>query len=37
MLFNDYPFLLGFLPAAILLYRLADPNPRLRIGALVLL
>src|SRR5260370_42689239 len=37
MLFNDYPFLLGFLPAAILLYRLADPHPRLRIGALVLL
>jgi alginate O-acetyltransferase complex protein AlgI len=37
MLFNDYPFLLGFLPAAILLYRLADPFPRLRIGTLVLL
>jgi alginate O-acetyltransferase complex protein AlgI len=37
MLFNDYPFLLGFLPAAILLYRLADPHPRLRIGVLVLL
>jgi D-alanyl-lipoteichoic acid acyltransferase DltB (MBOAT superfamily) len=37
MLFNDYPFLLGFLPAAILLYRLADPHPRLRIGTLVLL
>jgi D-alanyl-lipoteichoic acid acyltransferase DltB (MBOAT superfamily) len=37
MLFNDYPFLLGFLPAAILLYRIADPHPRLRIGALVLL
>jgi D-alanyl-lipoteichoic acid acyltransferase DltB (MBOAT superfamily) len=37
MLFNDYPFLLGFLPAAILLYRLADPHPRLRIATLVLL
>jgi hypothetical protein len=37
MLFNDYPFLLGFLPAAILLYRIADPHPRLRIGVLVLL
>jgi alginate O-acetyltransferase complex protein AlgI len=37
MLFNDYPFLLVFLPAAILLYRLADPHPRWRIGALVLL
>jgi alginate O-acetyltransferase complex protein AlgI len=37
MLFNDYPFLLGFLPAAILLYRLADPHPRWRIGTLVLL
>jgi D-alanyl-lipoteichoic acid acyltransferase DltB (MBOAT superfamily) len=37
MLFNDYPFLLVFLPAAILIYRLADPYPRLRIGVLVLL
>jgi alginate O-acetyltransferase complex protein AlgI len=37
MLFNDYPFLLVFLPAAILLYRLVDPYPRLRIGMLVLL
>jgi alginate O-acetyltransferase complex protein AlgI len=37
MLFNDYPFLLGFLPAAILLYRLADPHPRLRIGTLVVM
>ena len=37
MLFNDYPFLLGFLPAAILLYRLVDPHPRWRIGTLVLL
>jgi D-alanyl-lipoteichoic acid acyltransferase DltB (MBOAT superfamily) len=37
MLFNDFPFLLVFLPAAILLYRLADPHPSLRIGVLVLL
>lgn len=31
MLFNDYPFLLVFLPAALLIYRLFDPYPRLRI------
>jgi D-alanyl-lipoteichoic acid acyltransferase DltB (MBOAT superfamily) len=37
MLFNDYPFLLGFLPVAILLCRLADPYPDLRIWTLVLL
>jgi alginate O-acetyltransferase complex protein AlgI len=37
MLFNDYPFLLVFLPAAILIYRLADPHPQWRIGVLVLL
>src|SRR3954447_17992736 len=37
MLFNDYPFLLVFLPAAILLYRFVDPHPRWRIGSLVLL
>lgn len=37
MLFNDYPFLLVFLPAAILIYRLADPYPQWRIGVLVLL
>ncbi len=37
MLFNDYPFLLVFLPLAILLYRLADPHPQWRIGVLVLL
>ena len=37
MLFNDYPFLLVFLPAAILIYRLADPHPNLRIWTLVLL
>jgi alginate O-acetyltransferase complex protein AlgI len=37
LLFNDYPFLLVFLPAAMLLYRVADPYPRCRIYALVLL
>jgi hypothetical protein len=37
MLFNDYPFLLVFLPAAILIYRLVDPHPQLRILTLVLL
>ena len=37
MLFNDYPFLLVFLPAAILLYRFADPYPKARIGTMVLL
>jgi len=37
MLFNDYPFLLGFLPVAILLCRLADPHPQLRVWTLVLL
>jgi hypothetical protein len=37
MLFTDYPFLLVFLPAAILIYRLADPHPRWRITVLVLL
>lgn len=37
MLFNDYPFLLVFLPAAILIYRLADPFPNLRVWTLVLL
>ncbi len=37
MLFNDYPFLLGFLPAAILIYRFADPHPPLRIWTLVAL
>lgn len=37
MPFNDYPFLLVFLPAAILIYRLADPHPSARIGALVAL
>src|SRR6266851_6826093 len=37
MLFNDYPFLLVFLPAAILLYRFADPYPKARIGTMALL
>ncbi|MBN8988689.1 MAG: MBOAT family protein [Rhizobiales bacterium] len=37
MLFNAYPFLLGFLPVAILLCRLADPYPQMRIWTLVLL
>lgn len=37
MLFNDYPFLLIFLPAALLIYRLADPHPQLRIATVVLL
>jgi len=37
MLFNDYPFLLVFLPAAILIYRLADRYPPARIPVLVLL
>ncbi|HEX9210382.1 MAG TPA: MBOAT family protein, partial [Bradyrhizobium sp.] len=37
MLFNDYPFLLVFLPAALLIYRLVDPYPPLRIGVQVAL
>ena len=37
MLFNDYPFLLVFLPAALVIYRLADPHPQSRIGTLVFL
>ena len=37
MLFNDYPFLLVFLPAALLIYRFADPYPQLRIGVQVAL
>jgi len=37
MLFNDYPFLLVFLPAALLIYRVADPFSRLRIATLVAL
>lgn len=37
MLFNDYPFLLVFLPASIAIYRLADPHPHARMAVLVLL
>jgi alginate O-acetyltransferase complex protein AlgI len=37
MLFSDYPFLLVFLPIAILLYRAADPFPSARIALLLLL
>jgi hypothetical protein len=37
MLFNDFPFLLVFLPATLLIYRLADPYPQARIPVLVLL
>src|ERR1700681_3125744 len=37
MLFNSYAFLLGFLPAAILIYGFADRVPAMRIPALVLL
>jgi alginate O-acetyltransferase complex protein AlgI len=37
MLFNSYAFLLIFLPAAILVYRIADDYPQCRIGALVVL
>jgi alginate O-acetyltransferase complex protein AlgI len=37
MLFNDYPFLLVFLPLSVLIYRLADPRPQWRVWVLVLL
>ena len=37
MLFNDYPFLLVFLPASLAIYRLADPHPHARMSVLVLL
>ena len=37
MLFNSYAFLFVFLPAALALYRLSDPHPRLRIPCLLLL
>jgi len=37
MLFNDYPFLLVFLPASIAIYRPADPHPHARMAVLVLL
>jgi alginate O-acetyltransferase complex protein AlgI len=35
MLFNSYVFLLGFLPMAVVIYRLADPHPRLRTWTLI--
>ena len=37
MLFNSYAFLLVFLPAAIIVYALADPYPRLRMPVLIAL
>ncbi len=37
MLFNSYAFLLVFLPAAVLSYRLVDPYPQLRMPVLILL
>jgi alginate O-acetyltransferase complex protein AlgI len=37
MLFNSYVFLLVFLPAAIIVYRFADPYPRLRVPVLIAL
>src|SRR4051812_9597553 len=37
MLFNSYVFLLVFLPAAIIVYRFADPYPRLRVPGLIAL
>lgn len=37
MLFNSYQFLFGFLPAAVLIYSLADPYPKVRLSALVAL
>jgi alginate O-acetyltransferase complex protein AlgI len=37
MLFNSYAFLIVFLPAAILVYRVADSYPHLRMPVLILL
>ena len=37
MLFNDYAFLLVFLPASLVIYRFSDPHPRWRISVLVIL
>jgi alginate O-acetyltransferase complex protein AlgI len=37
MLFNDFPYLLVFLPAAVVLARLVDPFPSWRVGLLVVL
>src|SRR3954451_12579041 len=37
MLFNSYVFLLVFFPPAIIVYRFADPYPRLRVPVLIAL
>jgi len=37
MLFNSYAFLLVFLPAALIIYALADPHPRLRMPVVIAL
>jgi D-alanyl-lipoteichoic acid acyltransferase DltB (MBOAT superfamily) len=37
MLFNSFLFLFGFLPAAIIIYRVVDPYPRARIPVLIAL
>ena len=37
MLFNSFVFLLGFLPAAVIIYALADPYPRARMPVLIAL
>ena len=37
MLFNSYAFLLVFLPAALIIYALADPYPRARMPVVILL
>src|SRR3954447_20115181 len=37
MLFNSYAFLLVFLPAALIVYRFADPYPPLRMPVLIML
>ena len=37
MLFNSYAFLLVFLPAALIIYALADPYPRARMPVLLAL
>jgi hypothetical protein len=37
MLFSSFVFLFGFLPAAIIVYRLADPYPKARIPVLIAL
>lgn len=37
MLFNSFVFLLAFLPAALVIYRIADPHPALRTWTLIVL